>query len=55
MNSMFSKCSSLKELNISSFTFNLGTDINFMFFRCSDELIKKIRSSYNIEDDAFYY
>ena len=40
---MFSCCSSLKELNISNFNTNNVTDMNLMFYKCSDELKKKIK------------
>jgi len=35
MNSMFSGCSSLKELNLSSFNTNNVTDMGYMFEGCS--------------------
>ena len=39
---MFYKCSSLIELNFPGFKINDVTDINYMFLKCSDILIKKI-------------
>ena len=43
MSFMFSKCSSLKELNISNFNTNNETDMLEMFYKCSDELKNKIK------------
>ena len=34
MSKMFSKCSCLKELNLSSFNTNKVNDMSFMFFEC---------------------
>ena len=42
MNSMFYECSSLKELNLKNFNTNNVTNMNSMFFGCSDELKMKI-------------
>ena len=48
MSYMFSRCSSLKELNLSNFNTNNVTDMIFMFFGISEELKSKIRSKYKI-------
>ena len=54
MSSMFSGCSSLKEINLSNFNTNNVTNIIYMFNRCSDELKLKIRSQYkNFKETAF--
>ena len=42
MSSMFSGCSSLKELNLSNFNINNVTYMDGMFYRCSDDLKKNI-------------
>ena len=43
MSYMFCECKSLKELNVSNFNIiNNKTNINYMFQKCSDELIWKI-------------
>ena len=54
MSYMFSRCSSLKELNLSNFnTYNV-TDMSYMFSKCSCELKFKIRNQYkNFEESAF--
>ena len=39
---MFSKCSSLKKLNLSNFNTSNVTNMVLMFYRCSDDLKKKI-------------
>ena len=54
MSCMFSGCLSLKELNLNNFNTNNLTNMNGMFYACSEELIKKIRKQYNnIIDEAF--
>ena len=54
MNSMFMGCSSLKELNLNNFNTINVTQMYFMFYGCSSDLIKKIRNQYNnIKDEAF--
>ena len=51
---MFSRCSSLEELNLSNFNTNNVTDINNMFLECSEKLKMKIKSQYkNIKEEAF--
>ena len=51
---MFSECSSLTELNIKNFNTKNVTIMKGMFLRCSEELIMKIRFSYeNIREEAF--
>ena len=51
---MFSECSSLESLNLNNFNTNNVTNMNGMFYACSEELIKKIRNQYhNIIDEAF--
>ena len=40
---MFSRCSSLEELNLLNFNIDNITDTNFMFFKCSYKLKKKIK------------
>ena len=56
MSSMFSKCSSLKELNLNNFNTNNVKDMEYMFEGCSNELIMKIKTQYkNIKKAAFYY
>ena len=53
MNSMFSGCSSLKELNISHFNCKLAL-VNYMFSFCLDELKIKIRAlNLGIDEKAF--
>ena len=53
---MFYNCSSLEELNLNNFNTNNVKYMNGMFNRCSDELIKNIRSKYkNIREEAFKY
>ena len=52
---MFYGCSSLKELNLNNFNTNNVTNMNFMFYGCSDDLKRKIKSeNKNIKDEAFY-
>ena len=46
MSWMFSRCSSLKELNLSNFNTTNVTNMKYMYDRCSDELKLKIRSKY---------
>ena len=54
MESMFSECSSLKELNLNNFNTNNVTDMRYMFSKCSDELKLNIRSQYkNFQEMAF--
>ena len=44
----------VKELNINNFNTNNVTDFKCMFFRCSNELIMKIRTqNKNIKEEAF--
>ena len=55
MSSMFRGCSSLVELNLNNFNTNNVTDMSYMFYKCSDDLIRKIKSeNKNIKDEAFY-
>ena len=55
MNNMFRSCSSLKELNLINFNTNNVTDMGYMFSRCSNELIMKIKNQYkNIKEAAFW-
>ena len=52
---MFARCSSLKELNLTNFNTNKVKDMFRMFFECSDDLKRKIKSEYkNIQYDAFW-
>ena len=54
MNYMFYGGLSLKELNLNNFSTNNVTNMNYMFFRCSNELIMKIKIQYkNIKEEAF--
>ena len=54
MNRMFSRCSSLKELNLNNFNTNNVTDMQYMFSGCPDELKNKIRNlNLNIKEEAF--
>ena len=54
MGSMFIRCSSLKELNLSNFNTDNVTNMRYMFSKCSDELKLKIRSQYkNFQEMAF--
>ena len=54
MESMFSGCSSLKELNLSNFNTNNVTNMVCMFSGCSVQFQDKIRSQYkNIKEEAF--
>ena len=54
MSDMFCRCSSLKELNLSSFNNNNVTYISYMFSKCSDQLKLKIKSQYkNFQEMAF--
>ena len=53
---MFNGCSSLKELNLDNFHTNNVTKMRYMFERCSNELIMKIKTQYkNIKEEAFEY
>ena len=45
---------SLKELNLSNFNTDKVTDMNSMFFECSNELIMKIKNQYNIFDEEAF-
>ena len=52
---MFSRCSSLKELNLNNFNTNNVTYMSGMFNGCSDDLKMKIKSeNKNIKDEAFW-
>ena len=54
MSHMFYGCSSLKELNLSNFNTNNVTNMECMFYGCSNELKNKIKSDYkNIKEEAF--
>ena len=54
MNHMFYGCSSLKELNLTNFNTNKVKDMRWMFYGCSDDLKRKIKSeNKNIKDEAF--
>ena len=54
MSIMFSRCSSLKELNLNNFNTNNVTDMDYMFSKCSDELKLKLKSKFNeFEEKAF--
>ena len=54
MGSMFWRCSSLKELNLSNFNTNNVTNMGYMFRGCSEQLKSKIKSEYkNIKEEAF--
>ena len=56
MRHMFCGCSSLKELNLSNFKTNNVTDMIWMFWGCSDDLKRKIKSeNKNIKDEAFVF
>ena len=51
---MFSKCSSLKEINLSNFNTNHLTNMAGMFYRCSDEIKMKVKEQIkNIKEEAF--
>ena len=55
MSGMFSGCSSLKELNLINFNKNNVTNMMNMFFGCSVDLKKKIKSeNKNIKKEAFW-
>ena len=55
MEGMFSKCYSLKELNLSNFNTDNVTNMRWMFYICSHEFQNKIRAQYkNIKEEAFY-
>ena len=52
---MFSKCSSLKELNLSNFNTDNLTNMGGMFLGCSKQFKNKIRAQYkNIKEEAFH-
>jgi hypothetical protein len=54
MNGMFYKCSSLKKLILPNISTEGPKSMNAMFYGCSEELIKKVKSIYNnIYDFAF--
>ena len=54
MECMFWGCSSLKELNLSNFNTNNVTNMEWMFYGCSEQLKNKIKSEYkNIKEEAF--
>ena len=58
MESMFSGCSSLKELNFPNFNTNNAIKINMdhMFYRCSYHLQQKIKDQHkNIENKNFAF
>ena len=47
-------CSSLKKLNLNNFNTNNITNMYFMFYWCSDDLKRKIKSeNKNIKNEAF--
>ena len=47
MSGMFSRCSSLKELNLSNFNTNNVTNMRYMFYECSS--LKELNlSNFNI-------
>ena len=51
---MFSRCSSLKELNLNNFNTNNVIYMRYMFYGCSDDLKMKIKSeNKNIKAEAF--
>ena len=50
---MFYECSSLNELNISNFDTNNLHCMNDMFFGCSEQIKKKIKSLNKFKDNAF--
>ena len=52
MEGMFSKCSTIKELNISDFNTNNVTDMNWMFYACSS--LKELNIS-NFDTDNVTY
>ena len=55
MGFMFSRCSSLKELNLSNFNTNNVTDMSWMFSECLNELKLKIKSQFkNFKEEAFW-
>ena len=54
MSGMFYVCASLKELNLSNFNTNNVRKMTYMFYRCPDELLLKIRNQYkNFLEEAF--
>ena len=54
MSCMFFECSSLKEINLSSFNTQNVTDMSAMFGGCLDELKLKIKSQFkNFKEEAF--
>ena len=56
MRDMFSRCSSLKDLNLSNFNTNNVINMKGMFVGCSTQFQNKIRSQYkNIKEEAFNY
>ena len=51
---MFSRCSSLKEINLNNFNTNNVSDMSYMFSKCSDELKLKLKSKFNkFKNEAF--
>jgi len=55
MESMFKQCSSMEEINVSSFTIKRGTSVNEMFIDFSFELKKKVRAQLKkISEKAFH-
>ena len=53
MDYMFHKCSSLKLIDISNFTFE-NVFVEYMFSNCSNELKMKIKTqNMNIREEAF--
>ena len=52
---MFTLCSSLKELNFNNNSnFDNVTNMDYMFLKCSNDLIMKIKTQYkNIKEEAY--
>ena len=51
---MFSRCSSLKELNFNNFNTDKLNNMNCMLSWCLNELIMKIKTQYNnLDEEAF--
>ena len=54
MGCMFSRCSSLKALNLNNFNTNNVTDMSWMFYACLEELRLKIKNQFkNFKKEAF--
>ena len=54
MGFMFSRCPSLEELNLSNFNINNVTNTKGIFYGCSKEFIKKIKTQYkDVKEIAF--